>query len=67
MKLILKKTAMPQRARESPNGCTLFHTELEQDWSQQNKLQIESFGQEAADTVLNHSQNERVIRAQPHK
>lgn len=67
MKLIVKKTTMPQRARESPNGRTSYHMELEQSLSQQNKFQMESCGQEAAGTVLNHSQNERASRAQPHK
>lgn len=64
-KLIAKKTPMPQRA--SPNGCTAYPMELEQDLSHKNECQMESFGQEAAGTALNCSQNEKANRAQPHK
>lgn len=58
---------MPQRARASPNGCTADPMELEQDLSHKNEFQTESFGQKAAGTALNRTQNERANRAQPHK
>lgn len=67
IKLIAKKTPMPQRARASPNGWTACPMELEHDLSHKNEFQMESFGQEAAGTALNCSQNERANRAQSHK
>lgn len=67
IKLIAKKTAMPQRAQASPNGCTAYPMELEQDLSHKNGFQMESFGQEAAGTALNCSQNERAKELQSHK
>lgn len=62
-----KENSNATGARASPNGCTAYPMELEHDLSHKNEFQMESFGQEAAGTPLNYSQNERANRAQSHK